>query len=183
MADTPTVLVGAQGSTDAQQQKVSDDLKAAAAGRASREAVGRTIRVRARSGRPNGHYRAGQRLPGPPAPGEDLAFAEFDTTEEGIALLMADPSVFVDIDGADPDELRDYRSRGGVKWPPEGMTPHAHMRMRLAIEGTAPADAMDSTGKSLRTGERPAAGDRPPPPSPKGSSRKAAGDEKPEEKK
>ena len=77
-----------------------------------------------------GHYRAGVRLPGTPTPGPDseVTWAEFDTTPEGVDMLLADPAVFVEL--ADGGDVRRYRK--SARWPPEGMTVAVHERMRAA---------------------------------------------------
>lgn len=132
--------------SDEAQAKVSEDLKKAdVANRKDIDMKGvRTISVRARSGRPGGQYRAGQRIPGPPAPGAKMEWAEFETTEEGFKLLQADPSIVLEGHAASSD----------AKWPPEGMTPEAHAKMRLAAAADIPSDAIDSTGKNMVTGEK-----------------------------
>lgn len=145
-AATPAAAMGLGfARTDEMQAKVSEDLKKMDLGLDDGDVA--TVRVKARSGRPGGHYRAGHFIPGPPPVGEPVTWAEFDTTEDGLRMLQADPSVM--LEGQAPSS--------GAKWPPDGLTPTAQMRARRAGAAGADADAVDSTGRSMRDGTTPTA--------------------------
>jgi hypothetical protein len=113
----PVVVVGKSPMTEEQQRKVSEDLKAKAASASSAAGQRGTIRVRVRSARENGHYRAGRHF--------TQDDQEIVVTHEELNLLRADRSLLVEGIDAPLDASK-------AKWPPEGLTPETSPQMRGA---------------------------------------------------